>query len=40
MAGSDIFSATWILSGRSDALVWAVTALSFGAKGEPRVRGL
>ena len=31
-------------SGRSpdrlDALVWAVTALSFGAKGGPRVRGL
>ena len=25
---------------RLDALVWAVTALSFGAKGEPRVRGL
>ena len=25
---------------RLDALVWAVTALSFGARGEPRVRGL
>jgi phage terminase large subunit-like protein len=25
---------------RLDALVWAVAALSFGAKGEPRVRGL
>ncbi|MET0671775.1 MAG: terminase family protein [Xanthobacteraceae bacterium] len=26
--------------GRLDAMVWAVTALSFGARGEPRVRGL
>ena len=25
---------------RLDALVWAVTALTFGARGEPRVRGL
>ncbi len=25
---------------RLDALVWAVSALSFGARGEPRVRGL
>jgi phage terminase large subunit-like protein len=25
---------------RLDALVWAVTALSFGARGEPRIRGL
>jgi phage terminase large subunit-like protein len=25
---------------RLDALVWAVTALSFGARGEPRVRGI
>jgi phage terminase large subunit-like protein len=25
---------------RLDALVWAISALSFGAKGEPRVRGL
>jgi phage terminase large subunit-like protein len=25
---------------RVDALVWAITALTFGARGEPRVRGL
>ena len=25
---------------RLDALVWAVTALSYGGKGGPRVRGL
>ena len=25
---------------RLDALVWAVTALTFGARAEPRVRGL
>jgi phage terminase large subunit-like protein len=25
---------------RLDALVWAVASLSFGAKAEPRVRGL
>jgi len=25
---------------RLDAMVWAVSALSFGARGEPRVRGL
>lgn len=25
---------------RLDALVWAVTALTFEARGEPRVRGL
>jgi phage terminase large subunit-like protein len=38
------FGLDGLSSGRSpdrlDALVWAVTALSFGAKGEPRVRGL
>jgi phage terminase large subunit-like protein len=38
------FGIDGLSSGRSpdrlDALVWAVTALSFGAKGEPRVRGL
>jgi phage terminase large subunit-like protein len=38
------FGADGLSSGRSpdrlDALVWAVTALSFGARGEPRVRGL
>ena len=38
------FGLDGLSSGRSpdrlDALVWAVTALSFGAKGGPRVRGL
>jgi phage terminase large subunit-like protein len=38
------FGLDGLSSGRSpdrlDALVWAVTALSFGARGEPRVRGL
>jgi phage terminase large subunit-like protein len=38
------FGLDGLSSGRSpdrlDALVWAITALSFGAKGEPRVRGL
>jgi len=38
------FGLDGLSSGRSpdrlDALVWAVTALSFGAKGEPRVGGL
>jgi phage terminase large subunit-like protein len=38
------FGLDGLSSGRSpdrlDALVWAVTALSFGAPGEPRVRGL
>lgn len=38
------FGLEGLSSGRSpdrlDALVWAVTALTFGAKGEPRVRGL
>ncbi len=38
------FGVDGLSSGRSpdrlDALVWAVTALSFGAKGGPRVRGL
>jgi phage terminase large subunit-like protein len=38
------FGLDGLSSGRSpdrlDALVWAVTALTFGAKGEPRVRGL
>jgi phage terminase large subunit-like protein len=37
------FGLDGLSSGRSpdrlDALVWAVTALSFGARGEPRVRG-
>lgn len=36
------FGLDGLTSGRSpdrlDALVWAVTALSFGARGEPRVR--
>ena len=38
------FALDGLSSGRSpdrlDALVWAVASLSFGAKGEPRVRGL
>ena len=38
------FGLDGLSSGRSpdrlDALVWAITALTFGAKGEPRVRGL
>ncbi len=38
------FARDGLSSGRSpdrlDALVWAVASLSFGAKGEPRVRGL
>ena len=38
------FGLDGLSSGRSpdrlDALVWAVTALSFGAMAEPRVRGL
>ena len=38
------FGLDGLSSGRSpdrlDALVWAVTALTHGAKGEPRVRGL
>lgn len=38
------FGLDGLSSGRSpdrlDALVWAVTALTFGAKGQPRVRGL
>ncbi len=38
------FAPDGLSSGRSpdrlDALVWAVASLSFGAKGEPRVRGL
>jgi phage terminase large subunit-like protein len=38
------FGLDGLTSGRSpdrlDALVWAVTALTFGARGEPRVRGL
>ena len=38
------FGLDGLSSGRSpdrlDALVWAATSLSFGAKGEPRVRGL
>jgi phage terminase large subunit-like protein len=38
------FGLDGLSSGRSpdrlDALVWAITALSFGARGEPRVRGL
>jgi phage terminase large subunit-like protein len=38
------FGLDGLSSGRSpdrlDALVWAVTALSFGARGQPRVRGL
>jgi phage terminase large subunit-like protein len=38
------FGAEGLSSGRSpdrlDALVWAVTTLGFGARGEPRVRGL
>ncbi len=38
------FGLDGLSSGRSpdrlDALVWAVTALNFGARGEPRVRGL
>jgi phage terminase large subunit-like protein len=38
------FAPNGLSSGRSpdrlDALVWAVASLSFGAKGEPRVRGL
>ena len=38
------FGLDGLSSGRSpdrlDALVWAVTSLTFGAKGEPRVRGL
>lgn len=38
------FGLDGLSSGRSpdrlDALVWAVTALTFGARGEPRVRGL
>jgi phage terminase large subunit-like protein len=38
------FGIEGLSSGRSpdrlDALVWAITALSFGARGEPRVRGL
>ena len=38
------FGLDGLSSGRSpdrlDALVWAVSALSFGARGEPRVRGL
>jgi phage terminase large subunit-like protein len=38
------FGADGLSSGRSpdrlDALVWAVSALTFGARGEPRVRGL
>jgi phage terminase large subunit-like protein len=38
------FGLDGLSSGRSpdrlDALVWAVTALSFGARAEPRVRGL
>jgi phage terminase large subunit-like protein len=25
---------------RLDALVWAITALNFGARGEPRIRAL
>ena len=28
------------LPDRLDGMVWAITALSFGNKGEPRVRGL
>jgi phage terminase large subunit-like protein len=38
------FAVEGLSSGRSpdrlDAMVWAVTALTFGARGEPRVRGL
>jgi phage terminase large subunit-like protein len=38
------FALDGLSSGRSpdrlDALVWAVTALTFGARGEPRIRGL
>ena len=38
------FGLDGLSSGRSpdrlDALVWAITALTFGARGEPRVRGL
>jgi phage terminase large subunit-like protein len=38
------FGLDGLSSGRSpdrlDALVWAVASLTFGAKGEPRVRGL
>jgi phage terminase large subunit-like protein len=38
------FAVDGLSSGRSpdrlDAMVWAVTALTFGARGEPRVRGL
>jgi phage terminase large subunit-like protein len=38
------FGSDGLSSGRSpdrlDALVWAVSSLTFGAKGEPRVRGL
>jgi phage terminase large subunit-like protein len=38
------FGLDGLSSGRSpdrlDALVWAIAALSFGAKAEPRVRGL
>ena len=38
------FALDGLSSGRSpdrlDAMVWAVTALSFGARGQPRVRGL
>ena len=38
------FGLDGLSSGRSpdrlDALVWAVTALTFGARGQPRVRGL
>jgi len=30
----------FVLRRRLDALVWAVTALTFGARGEPRVRRL
>lgn len=38
------FGLNGLSSGRSpdrlDAMVWAATALSFGARGRPRVRGL
>jgi phage terminase large subunit-like protein len=38
------FGLSGLASGRSpdrlDAMVWAVTALTIGAKGPPRVRGL
>jgi phage terminase large subunit-like protein len=38
------FGLDGLSSGRSpdrlDALVWALTALTYGARGEPRVRGI